>query len=237
MNLITVRTGSDQGNCYLVESNGRYVALDCGAKWKDVMVACGFSVYAIQVAFLSHFHKDHSSHARDFIRNGIPLFTNKETASKFGFVHSGVAPEPNTKNFLYNGNWFIPFEVPHTDNDGDTPCQNYAFLFEIDGERFLYMTDWMFCPFILEKFKINHFIIAINYSDEISERHVLNGHASLNTAVEFLKSSMTESCKSISICHVSDRNADEALILETIKQLAGDKVNVNICKKGETIDL
>lgn len=101
----------------------------------------------------------------------------------------------------------------------------------------MYMTDWMFCPFNLAKFNINHFIIAVNYSDEISERHVLNGHASLNTAVEFLKTSMTDSCKSISICHVSDRNADENLILEKIKQLAGSQVNVNICHKGEVISL
>jgi len=101
----------------------------------------------------------------------------------------------------------------------------------------LYMTDWMYCPFDLGKFKINHFIIAVNYSDEISERHVLNGHSSLNTAVKFLESSMTDSCKSISICHVSDRNADENLILETIKQLAGSNVKVNICHKGEVVNL
>ena len=237
MKLITVSTGSDQGNCYLIESQNKFTALDCGARWKDVMVACGFAVCGIQAAFLSHFHKDHSSHARDFIRNGIPVYTNSQTASKFGITLHDGTPKPNAKRQYYRDNWFIPFEVPHTDNDGITPCQNYAYIIQIDGERFLYMTDWMFCPFILAKFKINHFIIAINYSDEISERHVLNGHASLNTAVEFLKSSMTESCKSISICHVSERNADESLILDTIKQLAGSKVNVNICHKGEVIEL
>lgn len=95
----------------------------------------------------------------------------------------------------------------------------------------------MFCPFNLAKFKINHFVIAINYSDEISERHVLNGHSSLGTAVKFLESSMTDACRSISICHVSERHADPDLILETIKQLAGSKVNVNICKKGEVVNL
>lgn len=237
MKLITVSTGSDRGNCYLIESQNKFTALDCGAKWKDVMVACGFVVYGIQAVFLSHSHLDHSSCVKDFIRNGIPVYTNPETASKLGITwHDGV-PKPNAKRQYYRDNWFIPFEVPHTDNDGDTPCQNYAYIIQIDGERFLYMTDWMFCPFRLAKFNINHFIIAINYSDEISERHVLNGHASLNTAVEFLKSSMTESCKSISICHVSDRNADESLILDTIKQLAGNNVNVNICHKGEVIEL
>ena len=169
------------------------------------------------------------------MRNGIDVYTNPETAEK---IKCGTVPcYANETKFYSYKDWFIPFEVPHTDNDGLNPCQNFAFLIRFDGQRFLYMTDWQMCPYVLAKYKIHHFVIAINYSDEISERHVLNGHASLNTAVEFLKTSMTDSCKSISICHVSERHADPDLILETIKQLAGNKVNVNICKKGETINL
>lgn len=239
MKLITVSTGSEQGNCYLIESNGRYVALDCGARWKDVMVACDFNVYAIEWAVLSHFHSDHSACAKHFVKNGIDVYTNPETAGK---IKSGVKGCcTNRKSSFMNNDWFIPFEVPHTDNDGITPCQNYAFLFEFGGERILYMTDWMYCPFDLSKFNINHFVLAVNYtdldSDEGKSNHVLRGHSSLRTAVDFLKTSMTESCKSISVCHVSDRNADENLILDTIKNLVNDKINVNICKKGEVINL
>ena len=234
MKLITVSTGSDRGNCYLLESNGRYVALDCGARWKDVLVACGFAVYGIKAAFLSHRHKDHSAHARDFIKSGIPVYTNAESAKK---LNGSSICRANKKEVYWNNDWFIPFEVPHTDNDGDTPCQNYAYIIQFNGERVLYITDWMYCEYVLEKFNINHFVIAINYSDEISEHHVLNGHSSLETAVKFLEASMTDACRSISICHVSERNADPDLILETIKQLAGNKVNVNICHKGEVISL
>ena len=239
MKLITVGTGSEQGNCYLLESKGRYVALDCGCKWKDVMVACDFNVYAIHAALLTHAHGDHASHANDFVKNGIPLFTNDETSSKLKI--SQVKAAPNTKTFISVSSWFVPFEVPHTDNDGVTPCQNYAFVICFNGERILYMTDWMYCPFHLAKHQINHFVLAVNYTDLDAESgkssHVLRGHSSLETAVDFLKASMTESCKSISVCHVSDRNADENLILETIKNLVNDKINVNICKKGEVINL
>ena len=56
MKLITVGTGSEQGNCYLIESNGKYIALDAGCSWKGVMIACGFNVCAIQAAFLTHAH-------------------------------------------------------------------------------------------------------------------------------------------------------------------------------------
>ena len=105
----------------------------------------------------------------------------------------------------------------------------------------MYMTDWMYCPFDLSKFNINHFILAVNYTDLDTEEgksgHVLRGHSSLETTVDFLKTSMTDACKSISLCHLSERNADENLILDTTKKLAGGKVNVNICKKGEVINL
>lgn len=233
MKLITVSTGSDQGNCYLLESNGRYVALDCGAKWKDVLVACGFAVYGIKAAFLSHRHKDHSAHARDFIKSGIPVYTNAESAKK---LNGSSICRANKKEVYWNNDWFIPFEVPHTDNDGDTPCQNYAYIIQFNGERILYLTDWMYCPFNLAKFNINHFIIAINYSDEISEHHVLNGHSSLGTAVKFLKSSMTDACRSISICHVSERHADPDLILETINELANGKEYLESMKRKNEID-
>lgn len=56
MKLITVGTGSEQGNCYLIESDGKYIALDAGCSWKGVMIACGFNVYAIKAAFLTHAH-------------------------------------------------------------------------------------------------------------------------------------------------------------------------------------
>lgn len=56
MKLITVSTGSDQGNCYLVGADGKYISLDCGCSWKGVMIACGFNVSAIEAAFLTHAH-------------------------------------------------------------------------------------------------------------------------------------------------------------------------------------
>ena len=239
MKLITVGTGSEQGNCYLIESNGRYTALDAGCRWNDVLVSTRFSVFAIEACFLTHAHRDHLEQAHTFMRCGVPLYTNEETASKIGAIHFGATPKPNTKNRFYGDNWFIPFDVPHTNTDG-SDCRNYAYILCIDGQRILYMTDWMYCPFNLSKFNINHFLIAVNYTDHPSDermQHVLRGHASLDTAIGFLKASMTDACRSITACHLSEVNADEKLILEQIKAVAGENVTVNIARKGETIDL
>ena len=55
MRLICINSGSN-GNEYIVKSKGKYFILDCGAKWKETMIACGFNVRAIEIAFVTHSH-------------------------------------------------------------------------------------------------------------------------------------------------------------------------------------
>lgn len=141
-----------------------------------------------------------------------------------------------------DGEWnVVPFEVPHTNSDG-TECQNYAYLIDRLGERLLYMTDWMFCRYDLSPFNINHFLIAINYTElDVEEagkkNHVLHGHSSLDTTLEFLKTSMTDACKTVIACHLSSRNADESKIVRELTELVPETVNVVIAKKGMTLTL
>lgn len=141
------------------------------------------------------------------------------------------------------GGWkAIPFEVPHTNGDG-TECQCYAYLIERNAERLLYMTDWMYCLYNLSKFNINHFLIAVNYTDLDEEdrsgkiSHVVRGHSSLETVKGFLEASMTDACRSIVCCHLSSRNADELKIMESLIEIAPTVRNLYIAKKGMTYDL
>lgn len=141
-----------------------------------------------------------------------------------------------------DGEWnVVPFEVPHTNSDG-TECQNYAYLIDRLGERLLYMTDWMFCRYDLSPFNINHFLIAINYTElDVEEvgknNHVLHGHSSLETALEFLKTSMTDSCRSIVACHLSQRNCDESKVIQELNGVANANTNVFIARKNVKYDL
>ena len=231
MNLITVGTGSEQGNCYLLEKDDKYLVLDCGCQWKQVMVACDWKVLDIDFAVMTHRHGDHSRYAQDLIRNGISVITNDD-ASKA--VSGALRIRPN-KEFRASGWSIIPFRVPHTNTDG-TDCENYAYMVSNGGERLLYMTDWMYCPYNLSSFHINHFLIAINYTDDVLEGHVLKGHASLDTAVKFLETSMTDDCRSVTACHLSDRNSDENLIQTTLRDVCGEHVQVNIARKGQVIE-
>lgn len=140
------------------------------------------------------------------------------------------------------GGWkVIPFEVPHTHVDG-TSCQNYAYIIERNNEKILYLTDFMFCQFILTKFNINHFLIAVNYTDLEDDghggiHHVLQGHSSLDTALEFLRVNVTDNCRSVIACHISERNADELKIIEGLVNTVPRVKTIAIAKKGITYEL
>lgn len=104
------------------------------------------------------------------------------------------------------------------------------------------MTDWQYCPYTLTALKINHFLIAVNYTDlpkviGEKEKHVLKGHASLETAVDFLKENVTDACKNVIACHLSKENADEGKIMREITAIVPETVNVAIARKGLVLDL
>ena len=236
MILHCVKSGSD-GNSYILESNGSQIILDMGCNWQLVQKACGYNVSNIDFALVTHVHSDHSEYIPQLKRPGIPVYTNAEVYAKYS--NTQVVREQRV--FKECGWKAIPFSVPHTNNTGDDPCQNYAYMISKDGECFLYMTDWMYCPYDLSKFSINHFLIAVNYTELEDDKvgkigHVLRGHASLETTKGFLASSMTSACRNIICCHLSQRNADEALIIRELTELAPN-VNVRIAKKGQSYQL
>lgn len=55
MRITCVGSGSS-GNEYLLESEGSLIVLDCGCKWKETMIACGFDVLGIEAALVTHAH-------------------------------------------------------------------------------------------------------------------------------------------------------------------------------------
>lgn len=238
MKLTCVGSGSEMGNAYVLEQNGSRLILDIGRPWRELVKACEYDVLSINAVLITHEHGDHTKYMKDLKTAGIPIFSNGSVKEKFPYVR--VLPKARSADV---GGWkVIPFEVPHTNSDG-SDCQNYAYLIEKSGERLLYLTDWMYCPYNLSRFGINHFLIAINYTeleeeDEDSKiRHVVKGHSSIDTAIEFLKVSMTDACKNIIACHLSQRNACQKRILFDLVEIAPETVNVAIARKGETYKL
>ena len=102
------------------------------------------------------------------------------------------------------------------------------------------MQDWQFCKYRLTQLKINHFVIGINYT-EIPEGenrdHVLHGHASLDTAKEFLLTNMTDKTRSVMATHLSEINSDPEKIYKELVDITPDGCLVYIAEKGNTYTL
>ncbi len=220
MRLITVGTGS-QGNCYLLQrDNDRFIALDCGCNWKRVMVATKFRPMDIDFALVTHSHSDHSKHMRDFIGSGISVLTSERIMPKKIYKKGDVE--------------IIPFEVPH-----DVLC--YGYLIKVDGKTIAYMTDFGYCRYTFKSWGISTWIIACNHIDvpdidDAKYAHVVWGHSSLSTVKEILEVNKSDAMRNVILCHYSE-DADTDRMVEEIKSVVGDGVNVAIAKRGETIEL
>lgn len=220
MRLITVGTGSS-GNCHLLKrDNDRYVALDCGCKWKDVLVGCGFRPIDIEFALVTHSHSDHSRYVGDFKKSGIDVLSVNDVETKKVYQKGEVK--------------FVAFEVPH-----DVDC--YGYLIRVDGRTIVYMTDFGYCRWTFKSWNVDTFIIACNYNimpdaEEANYAHVVLGHSSLETVKDILGVNKSDSLKNVVLCHTSS-SADTELMISEIQEVVGDGVKVTVAKKKGIIEL
>lgn len=250
MKLKVVNTGSQNGNCYILEDDAEALILDIGCKYKDVLRALGWNISKVCGVLLTHIHSDHSKAFKDFIRTGIPVYTNDETADHFEIV-TGEKMIGKPERILFQCGSFTvtPFYLPHTTRSVETgkliPCPNFGFhIFHKEMGQLVYMTDFEYPTLSFRASKINHLLCEVNYCDELVEKeeanyaHRLQGHLSLNTFKQkVLKQNLSPSMQNIILCHLSDTAADEEQILTEVKEIAGSWVNVNIAKPGLCIEL
>ena len=220
MRLITVGTGSS-GNCHLLKrDNDRYVALDCGCKWSEVLIGCGFRPIDIDLALVTHSHRDHSRYVGDFKKSGIDVLSVNDLETKKVYQKGEVK--------------FVAFEVPH-----DVDC--YGYLIRVDGRTIVYMTDFGYCRYTFKSWNVDTWIIACNHleppdADEANYAHVVMGHSNLETVKEILSINRCEAMKNIVLCH-TNINADTDRMVAEIKAAIGDNVNVTVARKRQTIEL
>lgn len=180
----------------------------------------------------------------------MPVYTNDETADHFEVVTGekmhGI---PEKIPFKCGSFTITPFYLPHTTKHKDTgnliPCPNFGFyIFHQDMGQLVYMTDFEYPTLSFKQSRIEHLLCEVNYCDELvgredaNYRHRLQGHLSLNTFKEkILKQNLTPAMQNIILCHLSDSAADEEQILREVKEIAGNRVNVNIAKPGLSVEL
>ena len=222
MKLKVLSSGSQNGNCYLLESNGETLILDCGIPIREIKVGLDFDIMKVAGAVCSHCHSDHSKSVRDLLNIGIPM----------------LAPYVGGRKTAQFGKFKIQaFELPHN----GTP--NYGFLITVDGQKALYLTDFEYCPYTFVKQKVSHILVECNYQQELVNRdlpqyeHKIRGHCSCSTCKEIVRVNKTDSLRTVLLLHLGQETAIGEECVAEIREVAGNGVFVDFARQGLEIEL
>lgn len=218
MKLKVLGSGSS-GNCYVLESDTEALIIEAGIPFKEVKIALGFNVKKIVGVIAGHCHKDHS-----------------------GFVgqYKGICPiykpfEVMTPNKRFGSFYVKAFQLVH-----DVECYGF-FIQHPDIGSLVYASD---TEYIKYRFKnLNHILVEANYSDDVidneavNREHVLRGHMSLQTALDFISTNDNPALRNVVLIHLSASNSDADLFLQKTKEIIKYGADCYIAEKGLEVDL
>ncbi len=227
--VLKVLGSSSAGNCYILESDNEALIIEAGISFRDVKVAIGFNVRKIVGVVASHSHGDHCKYIEQYKKAGIhSICFGKEL------------PEYNAdkmKHYKVRMGQFVikPLPLVH-----DVPC--YGFYVEHPRiGSLIYASD---TEYIKYRFKnLNHILVEANYSDDlidneaVNREHVLRGHMSLQTALDFISTNDNPALRNVVLLHLSDNNADSAQFLQKTKETVKYGTDCYIAEKGLEVDL
>ena len=248
MLLKCVNTGSQNGNCYILENDTEALILDAGVRYNDVLKALDYNISKVTGLLLTHEHGDHAKAFKDFIRSGIPVYGCDELQEHLEIVAGEKMiglPERIPKRI---GSWtVVPFYIPHTTRDKETgaliPCPNFGYLIKNSDEVLLYATDFEYIPYTFKNQSINYMLLECNHMDDLMDSgsanyvHALKGHSSVSTVRDIILANKTSDLRNIILCHLSSENADPDRMKQEIQEVAGKWVRVEVAEKNSVVSL
>lgn len=130
------------------------------------------------------------------------------------------------------------FYVPH---DG---CPNFDYLVQHEEMgRLLYLTDMEYCPYSFKNLRVQHLLIESNYIEDLVNReaenyvHQIRGHCSLNTCKGIVEVNKTPDLRTVTLIHLSNKACDPNRVLKEIKEVVGNRVEVNVAVPGLEVEL
>lgn len=135
---------------------------------------------------------------------------------------------------------FGSFTVSCFDCIHDVACVGYL-ITHPDGLRLMYATDTQYVKF---KFRdLTAMLIEANWSEKYVDksepkyRHVLQGHLSIQTALECIKANINPNLSHIILCHLSGGNAHPGEFVRDTKEIVPAGVTVDVAVSGVAVDL
>ena len=223
----TPLASSSKGNAYTVFDGATKIMIECGLPWKKLREALDFRTSEIAGILLSHKHGDHTKGAREASRAGMDLYASKGTFDALQVVDHRANVIRAGEQFKV-GTWkILPFSTIHDE------LESLGFyMVGKDGEAFLFLTDSGYSP--VRFANLNVIAVECNFIEELMIEKVLSGaipavsarrirraHMNLETTVALLKSNDLSRCRAIYLLHMSNGNADEALMIRKVQEATG----------------
>ena len=184
---------------------------------------------------------DHCKYATEYAKFGVNVYGPQDVADKKKFPYDKyhvLQPERTAHIGSFD---VVPFLNHH-----DVEIYGYLVRHPQFGVL-LFSTDSYKIGMTL--IGIDHFLIEANYEDSMLKENVRNGsiskaqsdrimlsHMSLNYCIEYLRDCEADkSAKTITLCHLSERNSNQQVFRETVAGVFG--IPTYIAHKGTIVEL
>ena len=241
MNL-KVLGSSSSGNCYLIEVNNEKLILDAGVNFKIVQKELNFNFNGIEGVLITHEHMDHLKYASNFALYGINIYASAGTFKKLNLIGHRFKVIKALQQFEIGNFIILPFDIQH---DAAEPL-GFLIQYKPTGEKLIYATDTYYIKYKFNK--LNYLLLECNYNKKIAKENAKNGvinktrysrllesHFSLENVIKFLKSNDLSYAKNIVLCHLSDTNSNQDIMLNEV--YAATKIKTTVAKPGLNLEL
>jgi len=230
MNVWSFASGSD-GNCYLFESEGTAVLVECGRPYTqivDFLAATGVEPDNLAGILLTHAHGDHSRSARFFAQeHRVPIYASIGTLGALQLQDRALGrPVVSGRTYPLGQMDLKPFAVPH---DCREPL---GFRFESGSGRACIATDlgWV-PPNVAKQFRdLDLLVLEANYDPHLLEtgtypqflkRRVSGayGHLSNTAAADAIAVCGDRAPHAVWLAHLSEQNNSQKHALQTVSRV------------------
>lgn len=225
MNIKTIASGSS-GNCYVIESEGQRLLIECGVSVAEIRLELNFDLSSVVGCLVSHEHRDHCKAAKELAeRTSVHMYGPKSVRDALGITVYNVMTE--------NYHMIAPFLIKPclVEHDGEMECFAYLIIVN-DDDILFYISDAAAVPFVISP--ITHLMIETNHSfakltessmDPVLRQRIWNTHIDIDSAVRFARDHR-DSLKEVHLLHLSDKHSDEELFARRMREAVGVPVYI-----------
>jgi phosphoribosyl 1,2-cyclic phosphodiesterase len=230
MQVWSFASGSD-GNCYVVESEGTAVLVECGRPYvqvRDFLDSISIDPSAIAGILLTHAHGDHSRSARSFSRtHRVPIYASHGTLAALNLSDRALAhPVESGKTYPLGQLDVKPFAVPH---DCREPL---GFRFEGGSGQAAVATDLGWVPHnVARQFRdLDLLVLEANYDPHLLETGAYPSFLKRRVSGTYGHLSNAAAAQAIALCgdrapgvvwlaHLSEQNNSPKHALQTVSRI------------------